>query len=235
MFAIYKKELRTYFTTFIGYVFIAAFLVMSSILFIISTLSQGADADITSYYTLVILAFVVLIPLLTMKLFSEEKRQKTEVLLLTSPVSLFGIVLAKYLAAFTMFAATLAASCVNLIPLYMYGEQNTGVILGNLFSVLLIGSGFISIGVFISSLTENQLVSAVCTIGAIMLLLAVGMLSTSIGFQPLREVLNFFSIFNRYTYFTYGIVDYSALIYYFSITVIFLFLTVRVFERRRWA
>lgn len=235
MFAIYKKELRTYFTTFIGYVFIAAFLVMSSILFIISTLSQGADADITSYYTLVILAFVVLIPLLTMKLFSEEKRQKTEVLLLTSPVSLFGIVLAKYLAAFTMFAATLAASCVNLIPLYMYGEQNTGVILGNLFSVLLIGSGFISIGVFISSLTENQLVSAVCTIGAIMLLLAIGMLSTSIGFQPLREVLNFFSIFNRYTYFTYGIVDYSALIYYFSITVIFLFLTVRVFERRRWA
>ncbi len=235
MFAIYKKELRTYFTTFIGYVFIAAFLVMSSVLFIISTLSQGADADITSYYTLVILAFVVLIPLLTMKLFSEEKRQKTEVLLLTSPVSLFGIVLAKYLAAFTMFAATLIASCVNLIPLYMYGEQNTGVILGNLFSVLLIGSGFIAIGVFISSLTENQLVSAVCTIGAIMLLLAVGMLSTSIGFQPLREVLNFFSIFNRYTYFTYGIVDYSALIYYFSITVIFLFLTVRVFERRRWA
>lgn len=235
MFAIYKKELRTYFTTFIGYVFIAAFLVMSSILFIISTLSQGADSDITSYYTLVILAFVVLIPLLTMKLFSEEKRQKTEVLLLTSPASLFGIVLAKYLAAFTMFAATLAVSCVNLIPLYMYGEQNTGVILGNLFSVLLIGSGFISIGVFISSLTENQLVSAVCTIGAIMLLLAVGMLSTSIGFQPLREVLNFFSIFNRYTYFTYGIVDYSALIYYFSITVIFLFLTVRVFERRRWA
>ncbi len=235
MFAIYKKELRTYFTTFIGYVFIAAFLVISSLLFILMTLSQGAESDITGYYTLVIFAFVVLIPLLTMKLFSEEKRQRTEVLLLTSPVSLMGMVLAKYLAAFTMFASTMLVSCIDLIPLYMYGEQNTGVIVGNVVSVLLVGSGFIAIGVFISSLTENQLVSAVCTIGAIMLLLAIGMLSTSIGFQPLREVLNFFSIFNRYTYFTYGIIDYSSLIYYFSITVIFLFLTVRVFERRRWA
>ncbi len=235
MLAIYKKEMRAYFSTFIGYVFIAAFLVISSILFVLTVLSQAEDADITLYYTAVILSFVVLIPLLTMKLFSDEKRQKTETLLLTSPVSLFSMVFGKYLAALSMFAATLAVSCVNLIPLYLYGEQNTAVLLGNIFSVLLIGSGFIAIGVFISSLTENQLVSAVCTIGAIMLLLALGLLSSSIGFQPLRIVLNFFSIFSRYTYFTYGIVDYSSLIYYLSITVVFLFLTVRVFERRRWA
>ncbi len=235
MSAIYKKEMRAYFSTFIGYIFIAAFLVVSSILFSLTTLSEGEDADITTYYTSVIFSFVVLIPLLTMKLFSEEKRQKTETLLLTAPVSLFSMVFAKYLAAMTIFVSTLAVSCVNLIPLYMYGEQNTAVILGNLLSVVLIGSGFISIGLFISSLTENQLVSAVCTIGAIMVLLALGMFSTSIGFQPLRVVLNFFSIFNRYTFFTYGIIDYSALIYYLSLSIVFIFLTVRVFERRRWA
>ncbi len=235
MLAIYKKEMRAYFSTFIGYIFIAAFLVVSSILFSLTVLTQGENADITMYYTSVIFSFVVLIPLLTMKLFTEEKRQKTETLLLTSPVSLFGMVFAKYAAALSMFAATLAVSCINLIPLYIYGDQNTAVILGNLLSVLLIGSGFIAIGVFISSLTENQLVSAVCTIGAIMLLLALGLFSSAIGFQPLRVVLNFFSIFSRYTYFTYGIVDYSSLIYYLSITVVFLFLTVRVFERRRWA
>lgn len=227
--------MRAYFSTFIGYIFIAAFLVVSSILFSLTTLSEGEDADITTYYTSVIFSFVVLIPLLTMKLFSEEKRQKTETLLLTAPVSLFSMVFAKYLAAMTIFVSTLAVSCVNLIPLYMYGEQNTAVILGNLLSVVLIGSGFISIGLFISSLTENQLVSAVCTIGAIMVLLALGMFSTSIGFQPLRVVLNFFSIFNRYTFFTYGIIDYSALIYYLSLSIVFIFLTVRVFERRRWA
>ncbi len=235
MFAIYKKEMRAYFSTFVGYIFIAAFLVVAGLLFILTVLSQGEDADITTYYTSVIFSFVVLIPLLTMKLFTDEKKQKTETLLLTSPVSLFGMVFAKYLAAMSMFASTLAVSCVNLIPLYMYGDQNTAVILGNLFSVLLIGSGFIAIGLFVSSLTENQLVSAVVTIGAIMILLALGLLSSSVGFQPIRVVLNFFSIFSRYTYFTYGIVDYSSLIYYLSITVVFLFLTVRAFERRRWA
>ncbi len=235
MFAIYKKEMRAYFSTFVGYIFIAAFLVVAGLLFILTVLSQGENADITTYYTSVIFSFVVLIPLLTMKLFTDEKKQKTETLLLTSPVSLFGMVFAKYLAAMSMFAATLAVSCVNLIPLYMYGDQNTAVILGNLFSVLLIGSGFIAIGLFVSSLTENQLVSAVVTIGAIMILLALGLLSSSVGFQPIRVVLNFFSIFSRYTYFTYGIVDYSSLIYYLSITVVFLFLTVRAFERRRWA
>ncbi len=235
MFAIYKKEMRAYFSTFVGYIFIAAFLVVAGLLFVLTVLSQGEDADITTYYTSVIFSFVVLIPLLTMKLFTDEKKQKTETLLLTSPVSLFGMVFAKYLAAMSMFASTLAVSCVNLIPLYMYGDQNTAVILGNLFSVLLIGSGFIAIGLFVSSLTENQLVSAVVTIGAIMILLALGLLSSSVGFQPIRVVLNFFSIFSRYTYFTYGIVDYSSLIYYLSITVVFLFLTVRAFERRRWA
>ncbi len=235
MLSIYKKEMRAYFSTFIGYIFIAAFLVVSSIMFSLTILTQGENADITMYYTSVIFSFVVLIPLLTMKLFTEEKRQKTETLLLTAPVSLFGMVFAKYLAALSMFASTLLVSCINLIPMYLYGDQNTAVILGNLLSVLLIGSGFIAIGVFISSLTENQLVSAVCTIGAIMLLLSLGLFSSSIGFQPLRVVLNFFSIFSRYTYFTYGIVDYSSLIYYLSITVVFLFLTVRVFERRRWA
>ena len=130
---------------------------------------------------------------------------------------------------------TLGISCINLIPMYVYGDQNTMIILGNLLSILLIGAAFISVGVFLSSVTENQLVAAVSTIAVIGIFLVIGMFSTSIGFTPLRVVLNFFSVFNRYTYFTYGIIDYAALIYYFSITVLFIFLTVRVFERRRWA
>ena len=235
MAAIYKREMKAYFTTFIGYSFIATFLVLSGVIFSLTTLSQSIDGDITTYYTMIIFAFAILIPLLTMKLFSDEKRLKTEALLLSSPVSLFGVVMAKYLAALTMFAATFALSCLNLIPAYLYGNQNTAVIIGNIFSVLLIGCAFIAIGVFMSSLTENQLVAAITTIATIVLFLVIGMFSSGIGFAPLRIVLDFFSIFNRFTMFTYGVIDWSALVYYASVSFVFLFLTVRVYERRRWA
>ena len=235
MSAIYKREMKAYFTTFIGYAFIATFLVLSGVIFSLTTLSQSVGGDITTYYTFIIFAFAILIPLLTMKLFSDEKRLKTEALLMSSPVSLFGIVMAKYLAAFTMFAATFALSCLNLIPAYLYGNQNTAVIIGNIFSVLLIGCAFIAIGVFMSSLTENQLVAAITTIATIVLFLVIGMFSSGIGFAPLRIVLDFFSIFNRFTMFTYGVIDWSALVYYASVSFVFLFLTVRIYERRRWA
>ena len=110
MSAIYKREMKAYFTTFIGYAFIATFLVLSGVIFSLTTLSQSIGGDITTYYTFIIFAFAILIPLLTMKLFSDEKRLKTEALLMSSPVSLFGVVMAIYLAALTMFAATFALS-----------------------------------------------------------------------------------------------------------------------------
>ena len=113
--------------------------------------------------------------------------------------------------------------------------ENTAVIIGNIISVLLVGSAFIAVGVFMSCLTENQLVAAVTTIAAIALFLVIGMYSSGIGFAPLRAVLDFLSVFNRFTYFTYGVIDWSALIYYASISFVFLFLPVRVYERRRWA
>ncbi|MBR6534674.1 MAG: ABC transporter [Clostridia bacterium] len=235
MVAIYKRELKAYFTTFIGYAFIASFLILSGIFFTLAVLSQANDADITVYYTGVIFSFIVLIPLLTMKLFSDEKKLRTETLLLTAPVNLFSVVLGKFFASFTMFLLTMASASINLIPMYVYGEQNTMIILGNMLSIVLMGGAFIAVGIFLSAMTENQLVAAVSTIAVIASFLVIGMFSTSIGFTPLRVVLNFFSVFNRYTYFTYGMIDYAALIYYFSITVLFVFLTVRVLERRRWA
>lgn len=235
MSAVYKREMRAYFTTFTGYVYVATFLVLSGAAFIYTTLSMGSDGDYTTYYSLIMMLFAVLVPLLTMKSFADEKRLKTEALLLTSPVSLFSVVFAKFLAAFTVFAATLAVSSVNLIPMYLYGAPNTAILLGNLFSVFLIGSAFVSIGIFMSSITENQLVAAITTIATIVLFLAVGMFSSGIGFAPLRFILDFLSIFNRFTLFTYGYFDYSALVYYCSVAAVFLFLTVRVYESKRWS
>jgi len=233
MIAIYKKELRSYFVSPIGYIFVALFLAVSSLLFTYTTLYSGT-CEVNLYFTFLLYIFAILIPLLTMRMLSEEKKSKTEQILLTSPVSLFSVIFAKYLAAFTLFAGTLLASCLNFIVLYFYGEPNSVIMFSTVLGILLIGSAFVAIGVFISACTEKQLISALCTIVAILATLIVGTLANYITFTPLRVVLKWISVFERFYVFTYGYFDVVALLYYVSITVIFLFLTVRVFEKRRW-
>lgn len=233
MFAIYKKELRTYFAGPIGYTFVALFLCISSLLFTYTTLYNGT-CEVNVYYAFLLYLFAILIPLLTMRMLSEEKKTKTEQILLTSPVSLFSVIFAKYLAAFTLFAGTLLTSCLNFIILYFYGEPNTVIMFSTTLGILLIGSAFVAIGIFISACTENQLISALLTIAAIAATLFIGTLANYVTVTPIRVALKWISIFDRFYVFTYGYFDIVALLYYISITVVFLFLTVRVFEKRRW-
>ena len=233
MFAIYKKELRSYFVNPIGYVYVALFLAVSSLLFTYTTLYSGT-CEVNVYYTFMLYLFAILIPLLTMRMLSEEKKSKTEQILLTSPVSLFSVIFAKYLAAFTLFAGTLLASCLNFIVLYFYGEPNSVIMFSTTLGILLIGSAFVAIGIFVSACTENQLVSALVTIVSIAATLVIGILASYVKFTPLRVVMKWLSIFDRFYVFTYGYFDVFALLYYVSITVIFIFLTIRVYEKRRW-
>ncbi|MEA4832337.1 MAG: ABC transporter permease [Oscillospiraceae bacterium] len=235
MLAIYKRELRSYFITPIGYVFTTVFLIMSGLAFSFMTL-QSSTTNVSNYYVLVMFFFIILIPLLTMKMFSEEKKTKTEQILLTSPISITDMVLAKFLAAYTLFAATLLASCVFFISLYVYGTPNTAVLIATTLGILLIGGAFIALGLFISSLTENQLIAALITIVSIFAMLGLGLITSSIpdNMTALRVVLKWVSVFDRYYAFTFGIFDFNALLYYISIIGVFIFLTVRVYEKRRW-
>ena len=233
MFAIYKKELRSYFVNPIGYVFVALFLAVSSLIFTYTTLNSGT-CDLGSYYFIMLYLFAILIPLLTMRMLSEEKKTKTEQLLLTSPVSLFSVIFAKYLAAFTLFAGTLLTSCLNFVVLYFYGEPNSAIIFATTLGILLIGSAFVAIGIFVSACTENQLVSALVTIVSILSTLVLSILAGYVNFTPLRVVMKWLSVFDRFTNFTIGYFDVVALLYYVSITVVFIFLTIRVYEKRRW-
>jgi len=234
MLAIYKREMRSYFTTSAGYVFAALFLAVSGLLFGLFTMKLYQTTDVSMYYQMLMIAYVIVIPMLTMKSFAEEKRTKTEQLLLTAPVSLFSIVFAKFLAAFTMFVGTIAVTWIYIIPLTMYGEPNMGRVFGCMVAVTLVGMCFIAIGIFVSSLTDNQFTAVIGTIGILAALLGLAMANPSIDFYPLRALLSFFSIYSRYNNFTYGMFDYAAAFYYISVCAIFLFLTVRVYERRRW-
>jgi len=233
MLAIYKREIRGYFTTPIGYIFVALFVAVASLIFTYTTLYSGT-CDVNVYYSFILYSFAILIPLLTMRMLSEEKKTKTEQILLTAPVSLFSVIFAKYLAAFTMFAGTLLVSCLNFIVLFFYGEPSIPIMFSTTLGILLIGGAFVAIGIFVSACTENQLISALLTIFSIIATLVIGTLANYVTFTPLRAVMKWVSVFDRFYVFTYGYFDVVALLYYVSIAVVFLFLTVRVFEKRRW-
>ena len=234
MSAIYKRELRAYFTTPIGYVTVAIFLAVSGFFFSLTTL-QSKTTNVSSYFTYSLFILVIVAALLTMRLFAEEKKLRTEQLLLTAPISITSMVAAKFFAAETVLVGMLLLSSVNLIPLYLYASPYTAQIVGNYIALLLVGSAFIAIGVFMSSLTENQLAAAVSTIGALLFLLLLGFANQYIDLYLFRYVIDWVSIYARFQNFTYGIFDYNALLYYLSVCFVFLYLTVRVYERRRWA
>ncbi|MBE6621981.1 MAG: ABC transporter [Ruminococcaceae bacterium] len=238
MLAVFKRDLASYFTTPIGYVFMAIFLAVNGGVFSMFTLQAGLDSSVGSYFTAMIFALTVVIPLLTMKSFSEEKKQRTEQLLMTSPISLGGMVFGKFLAAYTVFAGTFLLGCLNFTALYKFSYEdkpNGGVLLGSTVAVLLIGGAFVAIGIFVSSLTENQFIAAIGTIAVMGLFLVVGFFNAYIPVAWLREALSWLSIYSRFGNFTYGIFDFNAILYYASISFVFLFLTVRIYEKRRWA
>ena len=234
MFAIYKRELRSYFVSPIGYIFVAIFLIASSLLFSSCTLQAGAGSSVSAYFSTLMYMFIIVLPLLTMKLFSDEKKMRTEQLLLTSPVSLMGMVAAKFLAAYTVFAATYLTSCLDFILLYQYGTPNSAILLGSSMAILLAGAACIAVGVFISALTENQLISALGTMAILVFFVLTSLLNGYIDNAVIRSVINWVSIMERFINFTSGIFDFNAIVYYLSISFVFLFLTVRVYDKRRW-
>lgn len=237
MLAVFKRDLISYFTTPIGYVFMAIFLAVNGGVFSMTTLQMGTESSMSSYFSMMILFLIVLIPILTMKSFSEEKKQKTEQLLLTSPVSIGGMVFGKFLSAYVIFAGTFLLGCFNFIALDRFSVYGPSwpTIIGSVIAVLLLGASFVAIGIFISSLTENQLIAIIGTVAVMALFLVMDLLNSYIPFAPVREVLSWLSIHSRFTNFTYAIFDFSALLYYLSVTFVFLFLTVRIYEKRRWA
>lgn len=234
--SIYKREMKSYFTTMVGYIYMAIFFLVSAFFFMQYTVQAGENSDPASYFQIILYLFIIVIPLITMKLVSEERKMKTEQLLLTAPVSLWGIIIAKFLAAFTLFgSAFIVSSIIYYIPLATYGSPNIAIYVGSVFAILLVGMAFISIGIFISSLTENQFIAAFGTIASIIVLLLINRLESYINSSFVRTIIDNISIISRYNSFTNGIFDYAALVYFITITALFLFLSVRVFEKRRWS
>lgn len=234
MLAIFKREMRSYFTGVIGYVFLVLFLAVGGILFCYTTLYSMSSAT-SSYFLLMLLFSAVVLPLLTMKSFSEERKLKTEQLLLTAPVSIPSMVIGKFLASYVIFAGALVFNSLYFLVLLPYAQVKIATLIGSLIALLLVGMVFIAIGLFVSSLTENQLTAAIGTIAIILVLLAIGLINSLIPSDyAIRFVFDAISIFTRFQNFTNGIFDVASFVYYISVAAEFLYLTVRIYDRRRY-
>lgn len=286
MTAVYKRELRSYLTSMIGYLFMFFILLLTGIYF---SAYQLAAAYPKFEYTLSALTFVFLIsvPILTMRVLAEERKQKTDQLLLTSPVSVEKIVLGKYLALVTIFAIPMLIMCLYPLLMSKFGTVSFAAAYTAILGFFLLGCANLAIGVFISSLTESQVIAAVLTfvflfafymMNGISSFFSEGSLSTCITFGLLilaaaiiiytmiknslisavicvageialvivyivnssffsggiQKVLNIFNLSSHFDNFANAIFDIKGIVYFLSVIVICMFLTVQSIVKRRW-
>ena len=233
--AIFRRELKAYFTSPIAYIFIAVFYIYSSLFFVNNNLYYGLT-DLSSVFTNVFMILMFLLPLLTMRLFTEELRQRTDQCLLTAPVNLFSIVMGKFLASVCVFLCAMAIYIVYILVLvYLAGGVAWATVIGNLAALLLLGASFIAIGTFISATTENQVVAAILSFIIIMLFYLIDMLAANVQVEWLRKVMSSLGFYTRYAEFSQGIFSIPNIVFFISTIFIFNFLTVRVLEKRRWS
>ncbi len=229
--AIYRREVGAFFTSSIAYVFLAVFYLAAGYFFFGSSLAM-ATTDMSNLFSSLFFVITILIPVLTMRLFSEEKKQKTEQGLLTAPVSIGGIVMGKYLAALTLYTIGLAIIFVYALILSFFGAVAWGIVISNILALFLLGAAFIAVTLFISSLTENQVVAAVLGMIVLLALALIDVVARYAENVPVvPTVLNALSFYTRYYDFTAGLFDPAGVLFYVSTAVIFNFFTVRVFEK----
>lgn len=232
--AIFKKELRSYFCSPIGYVFVAIFFFVASLFFAMYNLFSGYG-DINTVFGNMTMIFLFLTPILTMRSLAEEKNSKTDQLLLTAPVNVISIVLGKLFAAVCVFLIALAVTLVYPLILLGFTEPAWGKIFGNYIGFFLMGSAFVSIGIYISSLTENQIIAAVATFGVLFLMYLAEWFGSITNVAILQTLIGWLSITSKFADFSMGLVNLQSVIYYLSIVAIFVFLTVNHIEKRRWS
>ncbi|MBQ1237607.1 MAG: ABC transporter permease [Oscillospiraceae bacterium] len=233
MLAIFKREFNSYFTSPIGYVFIAMFYFISGIFFFLYNLA-AASAELRYVYSMLFTCSALLMPILTMRMLSEDKRQKTDQILLTSPVSLTGLLMGKFLAAFLVYVIAVSITLVYALVLSVFVSFNWAVIVSSYVGILLLGAALIAVGMFISSLTESQLVAAIVTVVVDLGLLLVDSLASVMPNTTLQNAVLSLSMSDRYGNFTMGILDFADTFFFLSVIALFIFLTGRVLEKRRW-
>ena len=287
MWAIYKRELKAYFTSMLGYVFLTFFLVFLGIYFVVYNLVY-AYANFEMVLSGMDFIFIVIVPVITMRILAEEKKQKTDQLLFTSPVSITGIVVGKYLAVVTVFAIAMCFSLFYPLILSQFGTIGMGAAYASILGFFLMGCAYLSVGMFLSGVAENQMIAAVLSVIVILLtnlvegivsvlptdslsvwlilslivlvifgivywntrnitltvvlavieeaVMAVVYVTKASLYEGLLEKIgSCLALGSRFNNFSMSILDLGSCVYFLSVVVIFLVITVQTLNRRRWS
>ena len=232
--AILKRELGAYFSSATAYVVMAVSFFFSGLFFNFYVFSQNST-HLTYVFNNMFYIIMFLIPIITMKTFAEEKKQKSDQALLTSPCSLTEIVLGKFLGAFVMYTLCTCIFLVYAIVISFFAQPQWSVILCTFLGTLLLGGSMIAINVFISVLTESQVVAAVLGMGVGLIISMMSYFVSLVSIEWIKTVLEKISFMSYYENFTYGILSITDVVFFLSVIALFLFFTVRALEKRRWS
>ena len=233
MLAIWKRELQSYFYTPVGYVFMGVFLSLSGLFFYMLVL-DARSSDVLTFLGQISYLWMLLSPVLTMRLLAEEKQKRTDQLLLTSPVSLPGIVLGKYLAAVTVMACTVLLTLVYVLVVALYGAVYPGELMVGYLGFILQGSAFLALDLYISGCASNQVTAAVAAFGVNLALWLMDLLAGGVTQAWLQDALSFFSLYQRYNPFLMGQLSFASIGFDLAFIAAFLALTVHSLDSRRY-
>ncbi len=232
--AILKKELQTYFYSPVAYIVFSAFLLLIGYLFCM-VLFNSRFATLEPLFFNVGFVVMLATPILTMRLISEERRSNTLELLLTSPISPVEVVLGKFLACYVLYVVLLVLTLQYPYTMMAHAPaMDTGPIVAGYVGLLLLGAAFISFGLFASSLSENQIISAMISFGGLLMFWIVGWVKVAMADYKFGEVLAQLSLLERFQQFVRGVIDSGNVIFFLAFTVVWLFVTTRVIESQRW-
>jgi ABC-2 type transport system permease protein len=249
--AVYERELAYFFNSTVAYVVIMMFVLLGGYFFYnlvaffnlasIRTMQNplaAAQLSLTfgvfqPLFANLSIIMLLTMPLLTMRLLAEERKSGTAELLFTYPISDWSVILGKFFATTTVFATMLALTAFFPLLLRQWATPEWGPIVSSYLGLLLLGMAFIAMGLFFSSLSENQIVAGILTFGCALFFLIVGWITPFVS-QNVAAVVNELSILSHFENFSKGIIDTNDLIYYLNFTVFFLFLCSRVLESNRW-
>lgn len=236
--AIYKREVASYFKSMTGYVFLFfVFLIVGIYFYAYNLLNGYPSMNVT--FNSITFVFLLVVPVLTMRVLAEERRQKTDQLLITAPVSVAKIVLGKFFALLTVYLIPIGVICIYPLIMRIFGKisfaQNYTAILG----FFLLGAANIAVGLFISSLTENTIIAAVLTFVVMFLSYIMSglesFLPSSMSDGIVYHVLEAFNVDGHFQSFVDGTFEVTAVVYFFSVMFVFVFLTIQSIKKRRWS
>ena len=231
--AVFKREMKSYFTMPLGYIVIAVILLLSGMYF--SYMCKSNFSNISFVFSSISSIALLISPIITMRLFSEDRKQKVDQVLFTAPVKLISIICGKFFASLALFMIPMGITLIYQIILSFTADINWLLYLNDVLGIALMGAAILSIGIFISALTESQMIAGIFGMAVAFFIMQIDYFSSAVNVEWFSSFCTSVSFVSRYNAFTSGQFDFSNVVFFISVVVIFLYFTHLVLDKKRWA